>query len=176
MQEALDEHRAVVGQPLLELVDLGVAGLPHVLRHELVDPDDQHVLVLRPVEDADHPRTRYLSLDPGQVVLAALGLGRRLEGLDPDALRVDQADRVPDRAALAGGVHSLQHDQDLGRPFGHRPPRRVQPLLEVSELRGQGLGGGRGVGLLAGEAGGAGGVQAGQVDGAGRQSEQLGEW
>ena len=61
-------------------------------------------------------------------------LGGRLEGLDLDALRIDHADGVPDRAALAGSVHPLQHDQDPRRRLLRDPAGRVQPLLQVAEL------------------------------------------
>jgi hypothetical protein len=37
---------------------------------------------------------------------------RLLEAGDVDALRVDAAEHVPDRAVLAAGVHRLQDDED----------------------------------------------------------------
>ena len=45
-------------------------------------------------------------------------LGRRLEGGDAHALRVDLADDVPHRPALAGGVHALQDEQQAARAAG----------------------------------------------------------
>ena len=53
VQEELDDRRPLVRERLLERVDLVVALRPDLLGHEVVDADDQHVLVVRPVEDAD---------------------------------------------------------------------------------------------------------------------------
>ena len=66
---------------------------------------------------------------------AQLRLGRGLERLDLHALRIDHADRVPDDATLAGGVHALEHDEDLlGASSEPGPTRGEQPLLQVVEL------------------------------------------
>src|SRR5690606_5730632 len=57
-----------------------------------------------------------------------------LEGGELDALRVDSADHVTDDAALARGVHRLQHQQDgIHRLAGART--REQPLLQFAEHR-----------------------------------------
>ena len=53
-------------------------------------------------------------------------------------------------------------------------PGGVEALLQVTELRRESLGGLRRVGLLAGEPRGPGRIQLGQVDGPGRQPQQLG--
>ena len=65
---------------------------------------------------------------------ARSSVGGRLERLDVHALRIDHADGVPDHAALAGGVHPLQHDQDARRAGLAGPTGREQPLLQVAEL------------------------------------------
>ena len=61
-------------------------------------------------------------------VVATLLLGRLLERGDLDALGVHRADGVLDRAALARGVHALQHDQQAARAAGRR--LREQALLQ----------------------------------------------
>ena len=58
VQEELDDDRALVGQHLLEVADVRVAGLPAALRHQVVDPHDQHVLVVAAVEDRRSGRRR----------------------------------------------------------------------------------------------------------------------
>ena len=63
------------------------------------------------VEDADVARLRQRVADPPQEAVLALLGGRRLEAGDLHALRVDQPDGVAQHAALARGVHPLQHQQ-----------------------------------------------------------------
>ena len=47
-------------------------------------------------------------------------------------MRIDQAGRVPDHAALAGGVHALQHKERRSRVVAGAV--RVEALLEVGQL------------------------------------------
>ena len=121
-----------VGQLGLEVVDRVVAALDLVGLGELADPRDQHVLVVGPVEDADVARARAGALRSATGSRAPLLVGGRLERRDPDALRVDQADRVAEHAALAGGVHALEDQQHASRRAGG--PLGEQPLLEVGQL------------------------------------------
>ena len=107
--------------------------------------------------------------------MCALLLRGRLERLDLDALRIDHADGVPNRAALAGGVHPLQHDQDPRRGLLRDPAGRVQPLLQVTELGLQRRGGRRGIVLGAGESRRGRRVDVGQIHRPGRQSQELGQ-
>ena len=53
----------------LELGDLVVAALPDLLRHDPVDPNDDHVLVVAAVEDG-LALARRVSVDPPQEVVA----------------------------------------------------------------------------------------------------------
>jgi hypothetical protein len=80
-----------------------------------VDPDDQHVLVVGPVEDPEVARVGQRVADPPQEVVSELLVGRRLEAGDLDTLRVDQADGVTQHPALPGGVHALEHQQHPAR-------------------------------------------------------------
>ena len=75
----------------LEVVDRVVAPLPDRLRHEIVDAHDEHVLVVRAVEDADHPLRRACGVDAPEEVVRELGGRRLLEGDDVAPLRVDGA-------------------------------------------------------------------------------------
>jgi hypothetical protein len=69
-----------------------------------------------------------------------------------DPLRVDRADDVTHDAALAGGVHPLQHQQ---QPVGAAGATvREQPLLQVGQLVVALRAGPLAVGLAAVEAGG----------------------
>jgi len=122
VQEDLDDGEPVVDQIALPVVDLPVATAPDVLaggvvarrRQSLpsqglgVDPDDEHLLVVRPVEDPDlAPGGQGTGVAP-QVVVAELRRRRDLETADAHTLRVHPAHDVPDRPVLAACVQRLQ--------------------------------------------------------------------
>lgn len=89
---------------------------------------DEHVLVMRAVEDGELPRARGAPVDPPQEIVLAL-LGRRdAEGGDVDPARVERADHVLDRAVFAGRVAPLKDDEDAVRP------RAPHELLELEQL------------------------------------------
>ena len=126
VQEQLDEAEALVGQVVLPVVDLAEAPVPDAAVLELgrdllagedlgVDPDDEDLLVVGAVEDADVAALgQLLRVAPQVVVVEVLGRGD-LEAADLDALGVDAAHDVADRAVLAGGVHRLEdHDDAVG--------------------------------------------------------------
>ena len=93
-----------------------------------MDPDHQHLLVVRAVEDADPAALgQGPRVPPEEVVVELLGRGL-LEAEDLAALRVDARHHVLDRAVLAGGVHRLEDQQD-------RPGiRGVEPVLGLGQL------------------------------------------
>ena len=70
--------------------------------------------------------------DPPQVVVLALLLGRHPERGVFDALRISRSDNVSDDAALACGVHALQHQQHRAGVVG-APTVGVQHLLQLGE-------------------------------------------
>lgn len=64
-------------------------------------PDDEHLLVVGPVEDADPaPPGQGALVTPEEVVVQFFG-GGLFKGTDGDRLRVDTAHRVLDGAVLA---------------------------------------------------------------------------
>jgi hypothetical protein len=77
-----------------------------------VDPDDQDLLVIGAIEDADVPVGWQLLGIPPQIVVIELGRRRDLERMDLDALRIDPAHDVADRPVLAGRIHRLQDDEE----------------------------------------------------------------
>src|SRR3546814_12197233 len=56
VQHHLDDEHPSVDQPLLERVDRVVAALDLILVGEAADPADQHVLVVRAVDDRSEER------------------------------------------------------------------------------------------------------------------------
>src|SRR4051812_45607511 len=81
------------------------------------------------------PRLRKSLVDPPEKAVAALLRRRLLERAHLRALRIDLADHVLDRAALARGVQALQDKQDAAIASG--APVRKQLLLEIGQPRRQ---------------------------------------
>ncbi len=108
----LDDGGAGVDQFLLERVDLVVARAPDVRRHQVVHPDDQHVLVVR------RGRRPRCARPAGARCGSATGSGGPApprSGLPKlvilDALRIAGSHNMFDDSALACGVHALQYQQ-----------------------------------------------------------------
>ena len=138
VEEQLDDPRAVVREVPLPVVDLAVPAGPDVLAggplgqplagEELrVDADDQDLLVVAAVEDADHAPGGQPDRGPPQEVVVQLVDGGGLEAGHLHALRVDAAHHVADGAVLARGVDGLEHDQQAVHVLGR------QPLLVLRE-------------------------------------------
>src|ERR1700756_3823625 len=106
---------AVVDQVALPVVDLPVPAVPDVAFHcprgpplpaeqVLMHPDDEHLLVVGPVEDADPaPPGQRALVTPEKVVVQFFG-GGLFEGTAGARLRVDTAHHVLDGAVVAWGV------------------------------------------------------------------------
>ncbi len=69
MQEEFDDMRAVLGEPGLEIANLAIARFVSILVDQLVDAGDQHLFVMRPVEDADLPISRRFLMDAPEKVM-----------------------------------------------------------------------------------------------------------
>src|ERR671929_28165 len=79
LQRLDDDPRAGGGQAGLEGVDVLVARAPDLLGNEAVHADDEHVLVVRAVEDGDPAGGRRDLVDPPQEVVGELILAGLLE-------------------------------------------------------------------------------------------------
>ena len=143
VQEQLDDAEPVLRQLPLPAVDRFVPAFPDMMLARLgrelfaeqvlrVHPDDQHLLVVRPVKDADLPPRRQPLLVAAQEVLIELAHRRDLEALDPHALRVDTAHHaepmgIPSRARRRygaghhlgrGGEHTERTEEHGDRHHG----------------------------------------------------------
>ena len=101
VEEALDQHNALLHQAVLPGIDLVIALPPHRFLNQILDPHYEDVLVMRPVKNADQTGLRQLTLNTPQVMVRPLLLGRGLESLDLHALGVDHTDRVPDHSPFS---------------------------------------------------------------------------
>ena len=124
----LENVRVVLDELLLERVDLVVPARPDRLRDQIVDADDEHVLVVRAIEDGHFSPGRRRPVNPPQEVVCQLLGGRLLEPRHATALRVHRAQDVVDRPVLAARVHPLQADQERAPSIG------VEQLLELAQL------------------------------------------
>ena len=128
VQEALEHRRAFLDEQPLELDDPLRAPPPHLLGREPENSHRDDVLVVRAVEDPDHPACRALGVDAPEEVVRELDRRGRLERRDATALRVDTREDVADRPVLAGGVEALEDEEDAPLSLG------VEALLQRREL------------------------------------------
>ena len=148
VEEQLHEPIALVCQVVLPVVDLAEATPPDPavlqLRRQLLagedlrmDADDEDLLVIGAIEDADVAALgQPLLVTPEVVVVQVLARGH-LEAADLDALRVDAAHDVADRPVLPRGIHRLEdHDDAVGAlggqthlVLGEDPDPGVKDLL-----------------------------------------------
>jgi hypothetical protein len=77
-----------------------------------VNADDQHLLVVGPVEDADPAALRQVARGAPEEVVLQLGGAGVLEAEHLAALRIDPGHDVPDGAVLPRRVHRLKDQQD----------------------------------------------------------------
>ena len=124
-----------VDEALLKGVDLVITAGPDVLRDQIVDADDQHVLVVRAVEDHNFSPGRRGPVRPPQEIVGQF-LGRGLaERRHPATLGVHRPQDVADRPVLSARVHCLQADQQ--RLASLRIEQRLEfpePFLELCDL------------------------------------------
>ena len=130
---------AVARQVALVGVDVLEALLPDLLSHERcrqvlayqilgMDADDEHLLVVGAVEDADTATLRDRLVGAPQEVVVELLRGRLLEREHLAALGIHAGHHVLDRRILARRVHGLEHEQERPVILG------VELLLESGQL------------------------------------------
>ena len=91
--------------------------------------DDQHLLVIGSVEDADPPAFRQIARGAPEKIVLQFGGAGMLEAEDLAALRIDPGHHMPDGAVLSRRIHRLKDQQD-GIAVG-----RVEKLLQRAQLR-----------------------------------------
>ena len=138
VQEELPDDHAVAGEIPLEGVDVLEPFPPdsggderrwQTLpgEHLGMDPDDEHLLVVGAVEDADPAALGEATRRAPEEVVVELLVGGRLERVHLDALRIHPRHDVLDRAVLPGGVHALEDQEQRPAILG------VELLLELAE-------------------------------------------
>ena len=91
-------------------------------------PNDQHFLIIGPVEDADAAAFRQRAGGAPEKVVLQFRRTRMFEAEHLAALRIDAGHHVPDGAVLPGRVHGLKNQQ-------HRiAVGRIEKPLQLTQL------------------------------------------
>ena len=124
VQEELDDAGSVAVEMALQIRDRPIPLVPDrlVVVRRVREPfaaedlgmhaDDQHLLVVGPVEDADPPALRQITgRAPEKIVLQFRGAGM-FEAEYLAALRIDPGHHVLDGAVFSRRIHRLKNQQD----------------------------------------------------------------
>jgi hypothetical protein len=133
VEPELDHHLAVVGEPALELVDLGVGALPAASLDPLLDAIDEHPPVPGVVEQGHVAVFRQAGLVAPEEVVALLELGRRRTREGLEGARVQLAGQALDDRPLPRRVPPLERDHGGDLRLQQRVLQPPQPLLERGE-------------------------------------------
>src|SRR5439155_14917097 len=117
MQHEFENARSILMEKILERVDLVIAPLDRLAGNKLPDLDDQHVLVMRAVEDSEKALGRNRFVNAPEIVACALLLAWRLEGCHCHPDRTTGVEDRSDRAVLAAAVDPLQHHEKRSFAF-----------------------------------------------------------
>src|SRR5689334_6982022 len=101
MQKELENNGTAMGEQLLKIVDFLVASLPDRFGNQVLHASDQHIFVMRTIEDTDAAFAGRVFMHAPQEIMRQIFLSRLLEGMHVAALLVDAAEHMPDGAILA---------------------------------------------------------------------------
>jgi hypothetical protein len=121
---------AVLDQDLFQRIDLPEARLDVGGRRQLADSPDQHVLVVRAVEDADEAASRRGEVGAPQEIVRQLFFARSAEGCDVHSERAGCSEYEPDGPVLACGIYALKDHQQRALALG------VQAILQLVDRLG----------------------------------------
>ena len=98
-------------QQALEVVDARIALGGHLPGHQVMHARDQHVFIVRAIENADPATGRRMGMDPPKKIVRKFLSIRLLETGHFGALRIQNAHHVVDGAVLSAGVQGLNHHE-----------------------------------------------------------------
>ena len=138
VQKHLDDARAIGMQMSFQVHDGPESAVPHRLvgsrigqrfaaQDAAVHPHDQHLFVVRPVEDADATALGQVARGAPEEVMFKFQRTRMRKAEHLTALRVDARHHMANRAVLARCIHGLKHQQQ------GMPVRRVEQALLVAQ-------------------------------------------
>src|SRR5271170_3706414 len=141
MEEELANHRAVTRHVALEAANVFEALVPDVLGYERrrkhfggkslgMHSHDQHLFVIRAVEDADVAALRQMFGGAPEEIVLQFGLRRDFERVDLAAFGVHSRHDVLDGAIFTGCIHGLEDQQNSPMVLG------VESGLQILEAVG----------------------------------------
>jgi hypothetical protein len=95
-------------------------------------PNDEDLLVVRPIEDPDLAAAGQPLCEPPEVVMIKFLTRGNLEAVYRHTLRIDAAHHMPNRAVLTGSVESLQHDEYAVGVLGIKPSLILRKQLNAA--------------------------------------------
>src|SRR5262249_25096185 len=123
VEEELQNFRSVPVEMLFEIEYRLIAFFPDGLlvqklgREGLISQDfrmyadDEHLLVIRPIEDADSAAFREALCRPPEKIMIQFHCTRVCEAKDLATLRIDSGHHVANDAVLPGSIHGLEDEQ-----------------------------------------------------------------
>ena len=83
-----------------------------------MNPDHEHLFVVRAIEDTDVPALRQTQRRAPEKIVLQLLRGRLLEGVHLTTLRIDAGHHVLDGSVFSSGVHSLKNQKQRPEILG----------------------------------------------------------
>src|SRR6266567_7924757 len=111
MQVKFQNNHVVLSQQALKVVNGSIAATPGFLWHHVMYAHDQHVLVVRAIENANDPSAWSDSMHSPEEVVVQLPRGWDFKRTHLASLRIDAREDLTNRISLATGIHPLQHDE-----------------------------------------------------------------
>src|SRR3954466_16116268 len=103
---------------LFEFVDLSKPLFRNPVRYQSMHAGNQHVFIVRAVEDTDLSLGWSLLMHAPQEIMSQFFRRWSFEGNDFATLWIHSGHHALDRPVLTTGVHPLQHDQHRAAPVG----------------------------------------------------------
>ena len=109
------------------------------MRHQAVHAHDEHVLIMRAVEDHHFAFPRRSKMGAPEEIVGQLKFARLFEAENRGPLRVHAAKQVAHDPILAGSIERLQHDEQRLVAVCIKEVLQLVHALHVLSNRGHGL-------------------------------------
>src|ERR1700694_877545 len=111
MQIELQNNHVILSQQALKVVNGCVAATPGFFWHHVMHAHDQHLLIVRAIENANDTSAWSDPMHTPEEVMVQFPRGRDFKRTHLASLRIDSGEDLVNRISLATGIHPLQHDK-----------------------------------------------------------------
>ncbi len=118
VQVKLEDSGVMLDETLLKGVDAVISFGPDTFGDKIVDTNDQHIFVMRAVENHNFSPSRDSPVCPPKEVVGQFFPGGLTERRHPATLGVHGTQNVLDCAIFSASVHGLEADQKRKTPLG----------------------------------------------------------